>query len=121
MKEISKTRRVIGYILVALPTLMLAVSGTAKIMEAEPLVESLSKINLQEDIVTIGLIEILCAIIYWLPKAGNIGFFLVCSYYGGVIASEWAMGHFPLFGVVLLTLFYVGSMLKKPTLSGLNI
>ena len=121
MQTISKTRRIIGWILSILPTGMIVFSGINKILSHPIMVESLNKINLGAYIVTIGIIEIACVILYFIPKTSNIGFFLLCSYVGGIIVAEWAMGQMPLLGIAVAVSLYVGTMLRKPSLSGLGI
>lgn len=121
MKEISKTRRIIGWVLSVVPTAFLVFSGINKVFSHPIMVESLNKINLGAHIVTIGVIEIACVILYFIPKTSNIGFFLLCSYVGGIIAAEWAMGQAPIPGIAVAVLLYVGTMLRKPELSGLGI
>lgn len=121
MKEIPRWRYYLGWAMSVFVSLGIVASGMGKIMQAKPLVESLSKINMQENIVTIGILEITCVIIYLIPKTSNIGFFLLCSYIGGIIVSEWAMGFAPTVGITLAIILYVGTMLRKPELSGLNI
>ena len=121
MKEISKLRFYAGWAMSVFICLGIVASGMAKLMQAPILVEALTKINLQDHIVTIGVIEISCVILYLIPKTSNIGFFLMCSYLGGIIAAEWAMGATPTLGIIFAIIFYVGTMLRKPELSGLGI
>lgn len=121
MKEIPRWRYYLGWAMSIFVSLGIIASGMAKMMQAKQLVESLSKINLEQHIMTIGAIEILCVIIYLIPKTSNIGFFLLCSYMGGIIVSEWAMGFPPTVGITLAVILYVGTMLRRPELSGLNI
>ena len=120
--EISKTRNIIGWILSLLPCAMIVFSGTQKITKAEWMLNSMSKVNMLEITPYIGLLEISCVILYLIPKTSNIGFFLLCSYIGGIIASEIAMGAMPpVLGIGLAVLLYIGTMLRKPSLSGLGI
>lgn len=121
MKKIPTWRYYLGWAMSVFVSLGIVASGMAKLMQAKPLLESLEKINLQEHILTIGIIEIVCVILYLIPKTSNIGFFLLCSYIGGIIAAEWAMGNPPTIGIVLAIILYVGTMLRKPDLSGLGI
>jgi len=122
MKEISRWRYYLGWALSIVVSLGILSSGMAKLMKSKQLVEGLAKINLAEHVVTIGVIEIICVILYLLPKTANIGFFLLCSYMGGIIAAEWAMGHNPpTLGIIIAVFLYVGTMLRRPELSGLNI
>jgi len=118
---IGNLRKYTGYILSILPSAIIVFSGMNKLMGAAWVVESLSKIGLQEYTAIIGGLEILCVILYWIPKTSNIGFFLLCSYVGGIIAAELAMGFGVGFGVGVAIMLYVGTMLRKPSLSGLGI
>jgi len=121
MKEIPRWRYYLGWAMSLFVCLGISASGMGKMMKSKFLVESLTKINLQDHIVTIGIIEIICVIIYLIPKTANIGFFLLCSYIGGIIVSEWAMGFPPTIGIMLAIFLYVGTMLRRPEMSGLNI
>lgn len=122
MKEISKTRRTVGWVLSALGFLPIIASGIAKLSGVEALRASLASINLDYLMPFIGGLELLCVALYLIPKTSNIGFFLLCSYVGGIIAAEMAMGAIPpIIGVVVAIFLYVGTMLRKPQLSGLGI
>jgi len=122
--HISKTRKIIGYILSILPCMLIVFSGVNKLIGSQIMVDSMSKINLLEAMPFIGALEIFCVILYWIPKTSNIGFFLLCSYVGGIIAAESIMGGgatLPILGIIVAVLLYVGTMLRKPALSGLGI
>ena len=64
----------------------------------------------------IGLIEIFVVVLYWIPKTMNIGFFLFCSYAGGIVVGELIHGDVPLPGLVTGAMVYVGTLLRKPSL-----
>lgn len=120
--QISKTRKIIGYILTILPSLMIVFSGSNKLLGAEWMVEAMNTIpNIGEITPYIGLLEITCVLIYWIPKAGNLGFFLLCSYTGGIIVAEIVASHSPMPGILLATFLYIGTVLRKPSISGLGI
>ncbi len=116
--KVNKTRLIIGWVLSALPLLAILggsfnkFSGNPELAEKLPYISSLP---------LLALLSLACAALYLIPKTSNIGFFLLCSYFGGVIVGELAMGEFPLVGLVLSTCLYVGTMLRKPELSGLGI
>ena len=117
---ISKSRRITGYLSI-LPSLMVLVSGLVKFTQNEMMVENLERLGVAEHAVLIGLVEIICVIAYWIPKTSNIGFFLFCSYVGGIIVGELILGDIPIPGIVTGIMIYVGTMLRKPSLSGLDI
>ncbi len=121
MKKVGPWRSIIGWAMSLFSVLGIVSSGMAKLMQAEPLVESLKAINLDHHIVTIGVIELICVALYLIPKTSKIGFYLLCSYIGGIIAAEWAMGNTPTIGIVIGIMTYVGTMLRRPEMSGLDI
>ena len=118
--EISKTRKIVGYILTILPSLMIVFSGVSKVMGSEQMVLNMSRIpNFGEMLTFIGVLEIIIVILYWIPKTSNIGFFLFCSFTGGIIVGELVAGDMPIPGIMVSIFLYVGTMLRKPSLSGL--
>lgn len=118
--QISKTRKTIGWVLSGFTALILIRSSIMKILNAPETAEGLGAINITNPPL-LGGIELACVALYLIPKTSNIGFFLLCSYLGGAIAASIAQGHLPTTGIVFSVLLYVGTMLRKPELSGLNI
>lgn len=118
--QISKTRNIIGWVLSAVPILALVGAVFAKLTRQPEIVEKLGSINIH-NIQILGGILLICLILYMIPKTSNIGFFLLCSYLGGTIVGRIAQGESPMIGIVLAILLYVGTMLRKPELSGLGI
>ncbi|MFT7156125.1 MAG: hypothetical protein ACI8Q1_001130 [Parvicella sp.] len=120
--QISKTRRMAGYALSIIPSLMILMAGIMKVIGNEGMLENMNKItNWGDKMLLIGSIELGALVLYWIPKTMNIGFFLLASFGGGIIIAEVVGGDFPLPGIMVSTLFYVGTMLRKPSLSGLSI
>jgi hypothetical protein len=119
--QINKTRKIIGYTLSILPSIMLLMSGIMKISGAESMQANMDKIpNFASLTLLIGLIELVALILYWLPKTSNLGFFLLASYTGGVIVAEIVTGVPPMAGILVATLLYLGTFLRKPTLFNLE-
>lgn len=100
---------------------MILFSGTMKVSGAEMMQKSMGAIGLREHSLMVGAIELAALVLYWIPKFSNLGFFLLISYSGGIIVAEMIGGGFPLPGVLVATLLYVGTFLRKPSLSGLGI
>ena len=119
MKD-DKTRNIIGWILSGIPLAILTFSAIGKIMMNEDLVANLNQLNINNNIPVLGILLLFCIGLYVYPKTSNIGFFLLCSYLGGVIVGEVALGESPLFGIGLATLFYAGTMIRRPDLSGIR-
>jgi hypothetical protein len=97
-------------------------AGIMKVIGNEGMLENMNKItNWGDKMLLVGLIELGALALYWIPKTSNIGFFLLASFAGGIIVAEVVAGYFPLSGIIVSTLLYVGTMLRKPSLSGLDI
>ncbi len=120
--QIGKTRKIVGYTLSIIPSLMILMAGIMKVIGNEGMLENMSKItNWGDKMLLIGLIELGALALYWVPKTSNIGFFLLASFGGGIIVAEVVAGDIPIPGIIVSSLFYVGTMLRKPSLSGLSI
>ncbi|HAA20673.1 MAG TPA: hypothetical protein DCP28_18630 [Cytophagales bacterium] len=119
--NISKGRRIAGLIVSILPSLMIAFSGFSKVTKADEMVQNMSAVGLGDKVVLIGAIELIALALYWIPKTSSLGFALMASYAGGIIAIELTGGAPPLPGLMVAVLFYVGTYLRKPSLSGLGI
>jgi hypothetical protein len=120
--QISKTRKIVGYILSILPSGMILITGIMKLSGSTGMEAAMGEIpNFGEVVFFIGLIELACLLLYWIPATSNIGFFLLCSYTGGLIVAEIVSDGMPIAGILISVLFYVGTILRKPSLLGLEI
>jgi len=100
---------------------MVFMSGVVKFTQNATIHQTLEKLGVAEQAVLIGVVEIFCVLLYWIPKTSNIGFFLFCSYAGGIIVGELILGDIPIPGIAIAIMIYTGTMLRKPSLSGLGI
>lgn len=119
--EISKTRRIVGYVISLMASSIIGFSAMVKLVGKELMAENMVKLHMEDITTFLGIAEVICLVIYWIPKTMNIGFFFLCTYLGGVIASELFLGFTPYTGIVVTIFLYVGTMLRKPELSGLSI
>ena len=120
--QISKARKIAGYTISIIASFMLLMAGIMKIIGNEEMKINMTKVtNFGDKLMLIGILEIIILILFWIPRTMNIGFFLLASFGGGIIVAEIVTGEMPFAGILVTTLFYVGTILRKPTLSGLNI
>ena len=120
--QISKARKIAGYTISIIASFMLFMAGIMKIIGNEEMKINMTKVtNFGDKLMLIGILEIIILILYWIPRTMNIGFFLLASFGGGIIVAEIVTGEMPFAGILVTTLFYVGTILRKPTLSDLNI
>lgn len=119
-RSLSRPRLIGGYMLTALPSLMVLYSGTMKLFMAPSMVENMAELDLQAATMWIGLVELGVMVLYWVPVTSNLGFCLLSAYLGGIIVAELMTGS-PVVGLTLATLFYVGTFLRKPGMFGFNL
>ncbi len=118
-KKISKTRKITGYTLSIIASLMLLMAGIAKIMKSEEMVKNFSQIpHFGDKVQLVGAIIVVCLALYWIPKTSSVGFLLLCSFGGGMIVAEIVAGHMPIPGIMLSSMVYVGTILRKPSILG---
>lgn len=83
-----------GRVLSAIPVLMLGLSGFIKLSRNEQAVAAFpGKYGWPlELLVPIGVIEVLCVVVYVIPQTAVLGAVLMTGYLGGAIATELRIG-----------------------------
>jgi hypothetical protein len=75
-----------GWIMTAIPAAMMVMSGGMKIAKTQQVVEGFTKMGYPAGApVGIGVVEILCAIVYLIPQTSVLGAILMTGYLGGAI------------------------------------
>ncbi|WP_168797601.1 DoxX family protein [Neolewinella litorea] len=115
---ISQVRRAIGYLLSFLPSLAVLGSGMTKFWPDNEIHALLAQLGMGEYAIAIGLTEIACVLLYWIPRTSNLGFFLFCSYVGGITVAELILDQVPWPGLTIGAMIYAGTLLRKPSLLG---
>lgn len=78
-----------SYIMSAIPVLMLLMSAVMKIARVPMVTEGFATMGFPANvIVPIGLVELLCAIIYLIPRSAVLGAILLTGYLGGAIVTH---------------------------------
>ncbi|MBI3519066.1 MAG: DoxX family protein [Bacteroidetes bacterium] len=107
----TKTTRIISIVLMAIPSLMLIMSGVMKLIGAEQVVTGLTKAGLSSYITLFGIIEFISVGLFIYPKTYKIGFLLLCSYLGGALSIELASAQ-PPSAAIILTVLWIAVFLK---------
>lgn len=101
---ISNAQRWTGRILSALLVLFLLLDGTMKLFKPAPVLQATAQLGYPEyDVVPIGLILLLCTLLYVLPRTAVFGAILLTGYFGGAIASQVRAAN-PAFNVIFAVL-----------------
>ena len=91
----SKTMYWTGWALCALPVIMLLVSAAMKLAKPAAIVEGMAKHGYPEHlIVGLGVVELVCTVIYLIPQTSILGAILLTGYLGGATATHVRVGEF---------------------------
>jgi hypothetical protein len=105
--EVSKKNLWIGRIVGGLPALFLLVDGAMKLFKPAVVVEATTKLGYPEStIIPIGVVLLVCTILYLIPTTAVLGAILLTGYLGGAVATHVRAGE-PLFSVVFPIIFGV--------------
>ncbi len=78
-----------GYVVTALPVLMLLFSGAMKLMKPPDLVKEFDRLGYTEShALTIGIIELACTAVFVFPRTAVLGAILLTGYFGGAVATH---------------------------------
>jgi hypothetical protein len=104
-QPISKRTVWAGRIISALPALFMLFDGVIHTMRIPPVVEGFAKLGYPIGVATtLGVVEIVCTILYLIPRTSVLGALLLTGYLGGAIASNVRI-QAPLFGYVLFPIY----------------
>src|SRR5689334_10478759 len=84
----------VGRVLSALPVLLMVMSGSMKLMRQPMVVQSFAgQFGYPEGtLLPIGIVELLCAVIYVVPQTAVLGAILITGYLGGATATHVRIG-----------------------------
>jgi hypothetical protein len=121
---VSKGQLWTGRILSGLPVLLLVMDGVMKLMKPEAVVTATVKLGYPETVlVGLGIVLLVCVILYVIPRTAVLGAILLTGYLGGAVATHVRVGD-PLFShvlapVYLAVLIWGGLFLREPRLRAL--
>jgi hypothetical protein len=107
---VSKKMLWAGYILSALPVLMLLFSGVMKLVKPAPVVEGFVRLGYPESLALgIGIVELVCVVLYVIPRTSVLGAILLTGYLGGATATHLRIGE-PFFAPIVLGVMVWGGL-----------
>lgn len=108
-----------GRVLSAIPVLLMIMSGVMKLSHAPNVVQGFGQFGIPESLITpIGVLELLCVVLYVVPATALLGAVLIAGYLGGAIITHWRAGQGPVaLAPFLLAVFaWAGLWLREPRL-----
>ena len=117
----SKKMKITGWVLSILAILLLLADGFVKLIKPEPVVKATLELGYPENtIVTIGVLVIICTIIYTIPRSALLGAILLTGFLGGAIATHFRINNplfsHTLFPVYVLLFIWLGLYLRSASL-----
>lgn len=107
---LSKKMLWAGYIMAAVPILLLLMSGVMKVMNPPFVAEGFVRLGYSGNLALgIGIVELLCVVLYVVPQTAVLGAILLTGYLGGATASHVRIGE-PFHMAVLLGVVIWGSL-----------
>jgi len=122
--RVSQGRLWAGRILSVLPALFLLMDGVMKVMKPDFVVKATVELGYPEDVIFgLGIVVLICVILYIIPQTSILGAILLTGYLGGAVASHLRHGD-PLFSHVLSPVYFAillwgGLYLREPRLAAL--
>jgi len=89
----AKKRSIAGYVLTGLVAAFLAFDTVMKLLQLAPAVQGTTELGYPAGtVVVIGAIELLCLVLYVIPRTSVLGALLLTGYLGGAIATHVRIG-----------------------------
>jgi hypothetical protein len=109
-REISRKRLWAGQTMSAIAVLFLLIDSVIKLVVIAPVVESFAQLGYPVSFARgIGLLELVCIVVYVVPRTSVLGAILLTGYLGGAVATHVRVGS-PLFTHILFPT-YVGALI----------
>jgi len=109
-----------GRIISALPVLMMLFGGVYSLVKPAAVAEGLTKYGYPAQLaLTFGLLELVCAALYAIPRTAVLGAILLTGYLGGAVATHVRIGEPFIIPVLLGVLVWLGLYLRDARLRAL--
>ena len=110
LEEVSKGRLWAGHLISGIAVLFLLFDSVIKLVVIAPVVESFAQLGYPVSLARgIGLLELVCIVVYVVPRTSVLGAILLTGYLGGAVATHVRVGS-PLFTHILFPT-YVGALI----------
>ena len=112
-EAISSKVRWAGYVMSAVPALLLLVSSSMKLMKPASVIEGFAHLGYDEDVALgLGIVELLCTVLYLVPRTSVLGAILLTGYLGGATATHLRIGE-PYYTAIFLGVLLWGGLFLR--------
>ena len=116
----SKAMLWTGRVISALPVLGLVMSATMKFLQPKDLVDGFAKFGYPLNLsVPIGVVEIICTVLYVIPQTAVLGAILLTGYLGGAISTHVRIGDDFTPPVIMGVMLWLGLFLRDARIRAL--
>ena len=114
----AKAKHITGWVLTGLVGLFLIVaSGIPKFVDFPGKEEMFGKLGISADIsFTLGVIEVVVAILFLIPRTSFVGAILVTGYLGGAVWTHLRVGEAWFFPIIIGVVMWVALGLRRPAI-----
>ena len=117
MNKLSKARIWTGWIISALPALLLFSGAINAFRGASFVLEGTRHLGYPDSAVTtIGVLELVCSVLYMIPQTSAVGAVLLTGYFGGATASHVRVGEAPYAAIIAGVVVWLGLFLRDARL-----
>ena len=107
----------IGRVVSIIAALPFALSAAMKLMRHPEVIKGMSHLGLPESLIMpLGVIELLCVVLYLVPKTSIFGAILFTGYVGGAIVTHLRIGEPVYLHIALGIVIWLGLYLRRPQL-----
>lgn len=123
MQAISKGRLWTGYVLSAIPILLLLMGAAMNLSGAEFAIKGAQEMGYPANTVRLlGFFALLSAVVYAIPRTAVLGAILMSAYFGAAVATHIRAGQglmmaFP--AIIVCAVVWIGLYLREPRLESL--
>jgi uncharacterized membrane protein YphA (DoxX/SURF4 family) len=113
----------IGWLLSILPSLLLLFAGSMKLMGGNDADKMFEHLGYHKELaLVIGIVEIVCTLIYLLPRTAVLGAILLTGYLGGAVATHDRVSEWQFFApLVLGIVIWLGFICATPACGRLSL
>jgi hypothetical protein len=106
-----------GRVVSIVVALAFAFSAAMKLMVHPEVMKGMSHLGLPETLIRpLGVIELLCVVVYLVPKTSVLGAILLTGYVGGTIITHLRVGEPVYVNIILGLMIWLGLYLRRPRL-----
>ncbi len=112
----SKARRIAGWVLTILISLLFIISAIAKFFAPAVVIQAVEKWNLRDELMLIAAGELISALLFLIPRTHSLGVLLLTAYMGGAIVTHMQNDEPYITQAIMLLVIWIVGYLRHPQL-----